>query len=185
MEYQEIIEKIQPELQSSQEAFKADIMKIRSSRLSPSLIEDIKVDCFGSIMPVKQLGAISSPSLREIAVQLWDKSYVEPTIGAIENEKLGLSLRVDGNTVYLASPPLTEEMRQNLTRLLNQKKEETFQHIRRLRDKAWKGIQEGFQKGEIREDDKYKGKDKLDELVREYRDNIEEMASNKEKEIMG
>lgn len=185
MEHKEIIDKIEPELQSIIDAFRAEAMKLRSSRLSPSLIEDIKVDCFGSILPLKHLGAVSASSLREVSIQLWDKSYVEPAIGAIENENLALSVRVKENNIYVSSPPLTEETRKNLIRVLNQKKEETFQNIRRTRDKAWREIQEGFQKGEIREDDKYKGKDKLEEVVRQYRDKLEELVENKEKEIMG
>lgn len=183
MDYQEILEKIKPELQNVVDSFKSEVAKIRAGRLSPSLVEDIKVDCSGAIMNLKQLGAISTFSLREVCVQLWDKSYIEPVVKAIENENLGLGIRTEENKIYLSSPPLTEERRKDLIRVLNQKKEEVFQEIRRVRDKAWKEIQEGFQKGEIREDDKYKGKDKLEEVIHEYRDKIEEMTENKEKEI--
>jgi ribosome recycling factor len=185
MSYQEILEKIKPNFENVVDLFKGELQKIRANRVSAALIEDIKVDCFGSILPLKQLGAISIPSLREISIQLWDKSYVDSVVRAIEKENLGLGIRVEENKIYLSAPPLTEETRKNLIRVLNQKKEETFQEIRRIRDKAWKEIQEGFQKGEIREDDKYRGKDKLEEIVHEYREKIEEIAENKEKEIMG
>ncbi len=185
MTYQEIIEKIKPEFQNTVDALKENMQRIRAGVLSPNLIEDIKADCLGTILPLKQLGAISAPSLHELSLELWDKSYIEGVIRAIENETLGLGIRTKGNTVFLTAPPLTEEARKNLQRLLDQKKESTFQDIRRLRDKAWKEIQEGFQKGEIREDDKYRGKDKLEEVVHKFRDKIEEMAKNKEKEIAG
>ncbi len=185
MEHTEIIDNLEPEIGVAVDSFKGEIMKLRSNRLSPALVEDIKADCFGSLLPLKQLGAISSISNREIMVQLWDKSYVEGVIAALEQEGLGLSVRIDGEKIYLSSPPLTEESRQNLIQVLNKKKEESFQIIRRLRDGAWRQIQDGFQQGEIREDDKYKGKDKLDKTVREHREKIEEMAENKEKEIKG
>ncbi len=185
MTYQEVIDNLKPDLEKAVADFKEEMMKLRSGRLSPALIEDIEADCFGSILPLKQLGAISLPSNRELLLQLWDKSYVEGVLAAIEDTELGLSVRIDGEKIYLSSPPLTEESRQNVIKILNKKKEAAFQDIRRLRDKAWRSIQDGFQQGEIREDDKYKGKDKLDESVREHRDKIEEMVKNKEIEIKG
>ena len=69
--------------------------------------------------------------------------------------------------------------------MLMKKKEESFQELRRLRDKAWKDIQDKFTKGEIREDDKFKGRDKLDESVRDFREKMDEIAERKEKEILG
>jgi len=185
MDYNEIIEKIKPDLQNLVNYFKEEVLKIRAGRLSPSLVEDIKVECFGSVMSVKQLGAISTPSFREILIQLWDKSYVEQVVRAIEKANLGVGIRIEENNIYLSAPPLTEEQRKNLIRVLNQKKEQVFQSIRKIRDKAWKEIQEGFQRGEIREDDKYKGKDKLEEVIKEYRQKIEEISERKREEIEG
>lgn len=185
MTYQEIIDNLKPELEKANSNFKGELMKIRTSHLSPALIEDIKADCFGQELPLKQLGAISSLSPREIIIQLWDKSYVEGVVVALEREGLSLGVRIDGNSIYFTAPALTEESRQGLVQLLNKKKEEAFQRIRHLRDEAWKNIQDGFAKGEIREDDKFRGKDKLDELVRDWREKIEEMAEHKEKEIRG
>ena len=185
MRSQEILEKLKPHLEESVESFKEEIAKIRAGRLSPNLIEDIEIDWFGSSLKIKQLGVISNVSPKELALQLWDKSYLEKVVKAIEKENLGLSTRIEENTIYLSAPPLSKEQRENLIRLVNQKKEKIAKEIRRQRDKAWKEIQEGFQKGEISEDDKYRGKEKLEELVREYREKIEKLTENKEKEIMG
>lgn len=185
MSYQEIIDKIKPELRNFNGLLKEELMKIRASRVSAALIEDIEVEIEGSLMPLKGLGAISSPSARELIVQPWDKSYIGPIISSIERAGVGLAPVVDKDTIRLVSPPLTEETKKNLIRVLNQKKEETFQDIRRLRDKAWREIQEGFQKGEIREDDKFRGKDKLEEVVKEDKNEIEEMVERKKKEIGG
>ncbi len=185
MSYQEIIDKIKPELRNLVELLKEELMKIRASRVSAALIEDIEVEIEGSSVPLKGLGAISSLSARELTVQPWDKSYIEPIISSIERAGVGLTPVVDKDTIRLVSPSLTEETKKNLVRILNQKKEETFQDIRHLRDKTWKEIQEGFQKGEIREDDKFRGKDKLEEVVKEYKDEIEEIVERKIKEIEG
>ncbi len=185
MIFTEIINQLDPSLENILSEFKQEMMKLRTSRLSPGLIEDVEAECFGSILPIKQLGAISSPTQRELLIQLWDQSYIPGVIKAIEREGLGLGIKIDGNSIYLSSPSLTEESRQNLIVLLNKKKEETFQDIRHQRDIAWKKIQDGFQQGEIREDDKFKGKDKLDEKIREYREKVEIMTTNKEQEIKG
>ncbi len=183
--FQKIIDQAKKDLQKATDNFKSDMMKLRASSLSPELLEDIRADCFGTEMPIKQLGSISALSNREIMVQLWDKSYVEGVLKAIEREGLILSSRIDGASIYFTAPSLTTESRNDLIKLLNKKKEEAFQELRRLRDKAWKDLQDEFAKGEIREDDKFKGRDKLDESVRDSREKMDEMAEKKEKEILG
>ena len=184
MSIETIIENIKPELETEVVEFKSELMKLRASRLSPALIEDIEAECFDSVLPIKQLGAIMSVSQREIQVQLWDKTYVDGVVKAIEQEGLNLSMRIDGNNIFLSSPPLTSDSRKNLIVLLNKKKEEVFQELRHQRDKAWRKIQDGFQTGEIREDDKFKGKDKLDEEVKKQRQALEEMVRNGAKLIL-
>ncbi|MDD5433373.1 MAG: ribosome-recycling factor [Candidatus Pacebacteria bacterium] len=183
--FQFIIDQSKKDFQKALDDFKSEMVKLRASNLSPELLEDIKADCFGSEMPIKQLGAVSALSARELMVQLWDKSYVDGVLKAIEREGIILGIRVDGASIYLSAPPLTAESRQDLIKLLNKKKEDAFQELRRLRDKAWKDLQEGFTKSEIREDDKFKGRDKLDEAVRDFREKMEEIADRKEKEILG
>lgn len=180
-----ILDQSKKDLQKAVDDFKSEMMKLRASNLSTELFEDIRADCFGQELPIKQLGAVSALSGREILVQLWDKSYVEGVLKAIEREGIILSARVDGASIYFTAPPLTAESRQELIKLLNKKKEDAFQELRRLRDKAWKDIQDGFAKGEIREDDKFKSRDKLDEAVRDFREKMDEMAERKEKEILG
>lgn len=185
MTYQEIIEKTKPDFQTTLADFKTEISKLRSSRLSSALIEDITAECFGSFLPIKQLGSISSISNRELLVQLWDKSYAEGAVRAIEKAELGLSVRIDENNLYLSAPPLSEEVRKSMISLLNKKKEEFFQRLRHLRDKAWKELQDREKTGEIREDDKFRGRDKLDDLTKDFREKMDELAETREKEIKG
>ena len=184
MEYQKIIEETEEALKEAVEVFKSELIKIRSGRISPGLIEDMKVDCFGAIMPIKQLGSISFQTPHELLIQLWDRTYTDPVVKAIENSNLEFGIRVDGKDVYLTQPSLSEDSRKNLIQVLNKEKEKIFQELRRIRDKAWREIQMGFQNGEIREDDKYKGKDKLDELSRDYREKIDKLVGAKQKEIL-
>ncbi|MDD5750536.1 MAG: ribosome-recycling factor [Candidatus Pacebacteria bacterium] len=185
MTYQEIIDKIKPEMQKAADDFKAETLKLRSNRLSPALLEDVEVNCFGSFMPMKQLGAIANASPRELMVELWDRSYVDGVVKAVEQAELNLGVRINDKTIYFSAPPLTEETRQNVIKLLDKIKEEAFQTLRRFRDKAWKDMQDASVKGELREDDKFKGRDKLDEATRDFREKIEGIAGRKEEEIKG
>ncbi|MDD5146447.1 MAG: ribosome-recycling factor [Candidatus Pacebacteria bacterium] len=183
--YQEILDNLKPELEKALADLKEELMKIRASRLSPSLIEDLKIECFGTVCPLKQLGAISSASFKEVMVQLWDKSYIEGVVRALEQGDWGFGIRVDENKIYLTAPALTEETRKNLIKVLHQRKEEALQNFRKLRDKAWSQLQDGFRDGTVREDDKFKGRDKLDDMIKDWREKVEELSANKEKEILG
>jgi len=184
MDYQEIIKKIRPEMEKVLGFLERELAKIRTGRASPSLIEDVVCECFGQSFPLKQLAAISTPEPKQILIQPWDKSYVEGIVSALEKTSgLAASPVADKDVIRINLPPLSEEYRKELLRLLSQKQEEARKTIRRWREEAWDEIQEKYRQGEIREDDKFRGKDELQELVNEYNEKIEEMAEKKKKEI--
>lgn len=184
MTYQEIINQIKPELDKVINFLEREVAKIRTGRASPALIEDLIVDCFGQKLPLKQLGAISCPNPRQIAIQPWDKSYIEAIEKAMSQSSLGMSPVVDKDVIRLSLPLLSEEHRKNLLKILSEKQEEAKKTIRRWREEAWDKIQEEFKEGKIREDDKFRGKDELQELIDEYNEKIEEIGERKKKEIM-
>ncbi len=181
--YQEIIKTIEPELEKTIKFLEGELMKIRTSQASPSLVEDIIVNCFGSEVPIKQLGAISCPEPRKIVIQPWDKSYLEPIEKALNKTNLGMSPIVDQDLIRLMLPILSDEYRKNLLNVLSVKAEEARQTVRRWREDAWKKIQEGFKEKTIREDDKFKAKDELQKLVDKYNKKIEELRERKKREI--
>jgi len=182
--YQEIIKEIRPELEKVLNYLERELQKIRTERASPSLVEDIEAECFGQRFTLKQLAAISVPKPREIVIQPWDKSYIEGIAKALErNSRVGVSPIVDQNAIRINLPPLSEEFRKELMRFVTEKQEEVKKTIRRWRDEAWRQIQEGFREGKIREDDKFKGKDELQDLVEEFHEKIEEMVKKKKAEI--
>jgi ribosome recycling factor len=146
----------------------------------------LEVEYFGQKFILKQLAAISTPNSREILIQPWDKSYVEDIVRALEKRgKLGGSPVVDQSSIRVVTPPLSEEYRQELIRFISEKKDEAKKTIRRWRDEAWSEIQEYFRQGKIREDDKFKGKDKLQEIIDEFSEKIEQMVEKKKKELEG
>jgi len=183
-EYKDILEKIKPELEKVINFWEKELQKIKTSRPSPSLVEGILVECFGQKFPLSQLAEISIPEPRQILIQPWDTSYIEGIVKALEKTGIGVAPIVDKNYIRINLPPLSEEFRKDLIRLVSEKKEQARQTVRRWREKAWADLQEGFREGKIREDDKYKGKDKLQELIDEYNKKIEELAEKKKKEII-
>jgi len=184
MEYKEIIEKIEPEMERVISFLERELAKIRTGRASASLVEDIIVECFNQKFPLKQLAAISSPSAKQIVVQPWDKSYIEPIEKAISHSSLGAAPIVDKDLIRISLPPLSDEYRGTLLRILSEKQEEARKTIRHWRGDAWEEVQEKTKQGEIREDDKFRAKDKLQELVDEYNKKIDEIGERKKKEIL-
>ncbi|MFC1629786.1 ribosome recycling factor [Patescibacteria group bacterium] len=183
MEYKEIINKIKPELDKTVRFFEGELAKIRTSRVSPSLIENIEVDCFGQKFPLKQLGAISCPESRQILIQPWDKSYIESIEKALSQSHISASPIVDKEAIRLSFPPLTKEYRNDLIRVISEKTEDTKKTVRRWRQEVWSEIQEKTRTGEVREDDKFRAKDELQDLIDEYNEKIETMGERKRKEI--
>lgn len=184
MDYQEIIDQIKPELDKVINFLEREVGKIRTSRASPSLVEDLEVECFGKIFPLKQLASISLTGPRQLTIQPWDKSYLEPIATALSQSGSGMSPIVDKDLIRIPLPQLSEEYRKDLLRILSGKMEETKKTIRRWREEGWGKIQEEFRQGKIREDDKFRGKDKLQELIDEYNEKIEEIGERKKKEIL-
>ena len=183
--HQEIIQRIKPELEKVINFLERELAKLRTSRASPSLVEDIVVECFGQKFRLSQLAAISTPETRQILIQPWDKSYIEGILKALERTGIGANPIADKDVIRINLPPLTEEYRNNLVHIISEKEEEARRTIRHWREEAWEEIQTGFRDGKIREDDKFRGKSELQKLVDEYNEKIEKIGGNKKKEIIG
>jgi ribosome recycling factor len=181
--YTAIIKKVEPELEKVVNFFQREVNAIKSSRASPSLVEDIQVSCFGQTFPLKQLAAISLEGPREIVIQPWDESYIEPILNALKERDLGTIL-TEKKLIRIKLGPISEEFRQNLLKLLSQKKEQAKQTIRKWRQEVWDELQEKEREGKISEDDKYRGKKELQNLVDKFQEKIEEIAKRKEEEIL-
>jgi len=184
MEYKDIIDKIRPEMDKAINFLDRELAKIRTSRPTPALVENIVCECFGQKFPLKQLAAISIADTRQILIQPWDKSYLEGIIKALEHSGIGANPIIEKDAIKINLPSLTEEYRKDLLRLVSQKQEDARKTIRRWREEAWKEIQEKFREGEIREDDKFRGKDELQDLIDDYNKKIEEIGERKKKEIL-
>lgn len=181
--YKEIIQRIKPELEKTVSFFEKELLKIRTGRATPALVEDVVCNCFNQKFPLKQLAAISIPEPKQILIQPWDKSYVEGIVAALRETGTGANPVVDKDFIRINLPALSEEYRKTLERLISEKQEETRKTLRRWREEAWSEIQEKTKLGEIREDDKFRAKDELQELMDEMGKKIDDLGEKKKKEI--
>ncbi len=182
-EYKKIIEFVKPEMDKALVHFSEELKRVRTDRATPSLVENIVVDCFDQRLPLKQLAAISCPEKRQILIQPWDKNYMKDIVTGVQKSEAELNPMVEGDAIRITLPPMTQEYRNNLVKLLSRKKEDARVVLKRIREEAWKEIQNKFNEGEIREDDKFKAKDELQEIIDEYNKKLEEYIEKKEKEV--
>ncbi|MDD5290055.1 MAG: ribosome recycling factor [Patescibacteria group bacterium] len=163
---------------------KIEIGGLRTSNVTPSLVENIKVDVYGSKMPLIQLGSISVPEPRQLLVETWDKNILKDVEKALETASLGLSIKNEGNFLRLTMPPMTEDTRKQVIKLLNEKIEKSRISLRALRDEIRNEIQTAEKNKDIDEDSKFRLQEDLDKTTREYTAKVEEMGEKKEKEIL-
>jgi ribosome recycling factor len=182
--YQEIIKSVKPNLEKVLEKVKQEISVLRTGSASPSLLENVLIDCYNSRLPLIQLAAINLRDARTLLVQPWDKTIIKSIEKGIVGSIPGLSSAVDGDLIRVNLPSPSEETRKELVKSLHQKLEEGRVGIRQMRESAWKQIQDLAQAGKIREDDKFRAKDELQKMVDEYNNKIKEMGERKEKDIM-
>ena len=183
MEYKKYIKKAKPEMEKSLDYLKKELDKIRADRATPSLVEDIVVDAFDQKMPLKQMAAISCPEERQIVIEPWNKDYIKSIVNAINKANSELNPMPQGGIIRVNLPPMTKEYRQRLVKKLSDIRENARVSVKRAREEAWKEIQKAEKEGEITEDDKFRGKDDLQELVDEYNGKIDDLVEKKKEKI--
>jgi len=144
----------------------------------------VVVDFFGQKFPLKQLAAISIPEPKKILIQPWDKSYIPAIVFALENTGTGANPIVDKDAIRISLPPLDEEYRKSLAKIVSEKQEEARKTIRHWRDKIWDEIQVKTKEGEIREDDKFRAKEELQKIIDDYNKKVEGLGEKKKKEVI-
>lgn len=178
----EIIKNFDKKTKDIINSFKEELKKIRTGRVSTALVEDVMVEVSGTKMPLKSLGSINVVGPRQLSVQPWDSSYLKAIERALQEKNLGL-VKIQENLVYLSLPELTQEYREKLIKELKVVKEQTREKIRKERDEVLKDIQTKEKEKQISETDKFKGKEKVDEITKESNEKIEEIYKQKEQEI--
>jgi len=178
------IDKMKNKLDEAILFFENELKNIRVGRATPSLVEDLSVDYFGTKVPLKQVASISIQDAKTIIISPWNSDNLTDIEKAIQEADMNLNPANDGNVIRIVLPALTEERRRELIKVLGKKTEETRIKIRNIREDFWGDIQESHRKGEISEDEKFKAKNKIQEFVDEYNKKVEEMEKKKEEDIM-
>jgi ribosome recycling factor len=174
---EEIFKSTEEDMKKAVQYFKNEIAGLRTGRASTALVEEIKVDYYGSKVPIKQLASVSVPEANQIVLQVWDKGAVELVEKAIV-ENLNLTPQKQGNVLRLTLPPLTEERRRELVRMLHKMAEEARVAVRNIRRDAKELIedQEGVSEDEIK-----RALERLQKLTDKYIEEINHLTEAKEK----
>ena len=157
--------------------------RTRGDRARVDLVEDIKVDCYGSKMNIKQLANISIPEPRLVVIEPWDKSILTHIERAILTSELGINPSNDGNMIRLSIPTLTEERREEIVRMVKQWGEETKVVIRNYRREAREKVEQLEKDNEISEDEMRRAQKEIQTLTDDFISRIDEMQEKKTKEV--
>jgi len=166
------------------EILRTELVKIRTGRANPGLVEDIKVESYGAQMPLSQLASITVPEPRQLLIRPWDKNILPQIEKAILKSDLGLTPSSDGNVIRLNIPLLTEENRQNISKLVHRLGEENKIAIRNIRRQAIETTKLMKKEKKISEDDEKKGEEKIQKLTDSYIEEIDRILKVKDKEIL-
>ena len=165
------------------QSFRKDISTLRTGRANTSMLDTIKVDVYGQLMPIEQLGTISVPEARLISIQVWDKSNTSLIESTIQKSELGINPQVDGQVIRLRIPDLTEERRKELIKVLKNMGEKGKIAIRNIRREANEDLKKKLKDKQISEDQSKNFEKNIQKLTDLNISNIEKILLDKEKEI--
>lgn len=171
-------------MQKSIEAFKANLAKIRTGRANPGILEHIMVDYYGNPTPISQVANLGLADARTINVTPWEKNMVAVVEKAIRDSDLGLNPAIQGVVIRVPMPPLTEERRKELTKVVKSEGEETKIAIRNLRRDANEHLKRLIKDKEISEDEERRAQDEIQKLTDRFVADVDKLVVEKDKEIM-
>ncbi len=185
MTVREILHDTETKMKKTVEATQREFSTIRTGRASTAILDNVKVDYYGAPTPLKQLAAVTTPDARLIVIQAWDKGVMPEIEKAILKSDIGITPTNDGKVIRLSMPPLTQERRQELDKVLKKIAEEGHVSIRTTRHAAIEQVRKSEKDKIITEDEKFKTQDDIQKLTDKYIKEIDNMLTAKEKEVAG
>ncbi len=177
------MQKFKDEISKALEFFKTELSGIRSNRPHPGLLENVRVEYYGSTMPLKQMANIQVSLPNCLIVQPWDKNALSALEKSIQAANLGVSTANEGTHIRIILPPLSKERREEITNLVKRKAEEARINSRHLRDDVMNEIKKLFDDKKIGEDDKFRKKDEIQKMVDDFNKQVDELIKKKEEEL--
>lgn len=178
------IKETRSRMESSIEAVRREFATVRTGKASPALLEHVPVEAYETHMPLEQLATISAPEPRLLVVQPWDKNLIGVIEKAIQSSDLGLNPSNDGTVIHVPIPPLNEERRQELVKVLHKMTEEGRVSLRAARRAANEDVRNKMKEGEISEDEGHRTLEEVQKLTDEYGEKIEALLKAKEAEVL-
>jgi ribosome recycling factor len=184
MTTKEILHNTEEKMRKAIDSVMREFSEIRTGRASPSLVEGLHIDYYGTPTLLKQLASISVPDAHLIVIQPWDITAISEIEKAIMKSNLGVNPSNDGKLIRLSIPPLSKERRQELAKVVNTMSEEGRISLRTVRREAKESLEKLEKDKVISEDDKFRGIDELQKIIDKYIAKVDEILKNKEKEIL-
>ncbi|MFC4387430.1 ribosome recycling factor [Gracilibacillus marinus] len=180
----ELLNETKEKMLQATKAYSKNLATVRAGRANPALLDSIQVEYYGALTPLNQLSSITVPEARLLLITPFDKTVIGDIEKAIQKADLGLSPSSDGNVIRLNIPPLTEERRKDLVKVVGKYAEESKVQIRNIRRDANDQLKKNEKNGEITEDELRGHQDDVQSLTDEYTKKIDQLTKEKEQEIM-
>jgi ribosome recycling factor len=180
----EVISEAKQKMSQTIEALKRDFNRVRTGRASAALLDGIKVECYGTQMPIDQVASISVPESRLITIQPWDQSIIGDIEKSILKSELGLTPMNDGKIIRISIPPLSEERRKELAKVARKMAEDAKISVRNHRRDANDTLKDLKKEKEVSEDELHKALDQVQKTTDDFIEEIDKVTADKEKEIV-
>ncbi len=181
---QQIQKDCKERMEKALDVFRNELKGLRTGRASPALLDSIRVEYYGSPTPIKQLAAVSTPDPTQIMIKPFDAAAIKDIEKAIRGSDLGLAPSNDGKVIRLSIPPMSGEQRTKLTKKIKEQAEHAKVACRNIRRDANKHVEQAEKDKTISEDDKEKGQEEVQKLLKSYENQIDALATAKSKEVM-
>jgi ribosome recycling factor len=180
----DVLAELEKDIAKSHEALKRELAKIRTGRAHPSLLESVRVEVYGSQLPLSQCATVTVPEARMLTVKPWDKTQLKAIEKAIVQTPLGLNPQSDGEILRIPMPPLTEERRKELAKIVKKQGEETKVAVRKARHDAKDMLGSLKTDGDISEDEHERAQKKVEELIQKGTAEIDAIIARKDKDLL-
>lgn len=180
---EQVLREMRAHMEQSIDVLKSNLAKVQTGRAQPAMVEDVVVDYYGTHTPLRQLATIAAPDANLLVVQPYDKSQMEAFEKAILGADLGLNPANDGKVIRIKIPKLSEERRQELTKLIKGKGEEAKVALRNIRRDANEKLDRMKGDGDISEDDHHRYRGKTDDAVHEFSEKADELIDQKSQQL--
>jgi ribosome recycling factor len=184
MTTEELLFDIEERMEKTIDGLKSDLAGIRTGRANPGLVDSLRVDAYGSSVPIKQLASVGAPDPNQIVIRAYDPGTLKDIEKAIQASSLGLNPRIDGQVIRLNVPALSAEVRRKMVGRVRELCEEAKVAVRNIRRDGNKKAEQAEKAKEISEDDRDQTKDEIQEMTKKFESRANDLAKAREKEVM-